>query len=819
MNALSRFCFWICFGSLLSEVVVARSQVVTWTYHNDNFRTGANTNETVLTPGNVSAATFGKLFSYAVDGFVYTQPLYVPNVAIPGRGSHNVFYVASEHNTVYAFDADSAGASGGLLWKTNLGPAAVTTIAGVFTNQNFGTRYSNNSFTDIMPEVGITGTPVIDTNTGTLYVDAFTGELGGGVTNYFHRLHALKITDGTEQPYSPVVVAASVPGNGVDNIGGRVYFNAQQQLQRSALTLAGGMVYVAYSGYADTDPFHGWIIGFNAANLVQPTNYVFNTTPNSTGAQFGDNAGEGGIWMGGNGPAVDSYTNLYFMVGNGIFNATNNAGGTEYGDSFITLSTVNGLSVADYFTPWNQFGLAAVDKDLGSGGLMLLPDQTGLNPRVLIGAGKEGKMYVLNRDQLTTGNDHFAAFSIVDSVLQSDASRLNSHIVFSTPAYFNARVYYGASGDNLKAFSISNGLLAAGTLTDSTRTFSFPGTTPSISANGTNSGIVWAIRRANPALLVACNATNLTEIYTSADAAGSRDQLANGVKFAVPTVADGKVFVGNSNSVSIFGLLAGTFSFDAPTYSVVESNTVATIGVNRLGGTNGAVQVTYATVAGGTATSGLDYSNVTGTLSWANGESGTKFFNVPILADAITDPNETVNLALSNPTGNAAMGPLANVSLTIMEAGEPVDAWKLAHFGANASNSSIAGDAADPDHDGVPNLLEYASATDPNVTNASSFQCARLAGNYFQLRFPRNVFATDVVYVLQTANSLTNWNTLMAHTPGPGWQALMGGWSVSESGTNGTGLDQFVNVTVASLSSVAAGGATNQFFRLQIYRY
>lgn len=525
------------------------------TFHNDAARTGLNSSETILTPATVASTNFSRLVTYSVDGYVYAQPLYLRNVDVPGQGLRNVVFVATEHNSVYAFDADNSDAAGGLLWQVNLGPAAVTTIVGVFTNQNFGTRYNNGAFTDIMPEVGITGTPVIDTNTGSLFVSAFTGEVAGGVTNYFHRLHALKLTDGSEQPYSPVVISASVPGVGVDSVAGRVNFNAQQHLQRSALTLAGGIVYVAFCGFADTDPYHGWVIGFNANDLTQPTNHVFNTTPNSRTAQYGSNAGEGGIWMGGNGPAVDAQTNLYFIVGNGTFNVTNNSGNTEYGDSYLKLSTTNGLQVADYFTPANQLDLAAGDNDLGAGGLLLLPDQTGPNPRVLIGAGKDGRIFMLNRDQFTTANNHFNASGGADAVLQSDTARL-SHIVFTTPAYFNGRIYYGAASDSLKAFPVVNGQLAGSTLTGSARTYAFPGTTPSISANGTSNGIVWAIRRGNPAILVACNATNLVEIYTSTNAPNGRDALANGVKFAVPTVADGKVFVGGQYSFSVFGLNA-----------------------------------------------------------------------------------------------------------------------------------------------------------------------------------------------------------------------------------------------------------------------
>lgn len=813
---MKRFVLIFFAAVLLLASSTVYPQVAVWTYHNDLARSGANTNETVLTPANVNATTFGKLFSYAVDGFVYAQPLYVPNVAIPGRGFRNVIFIATQHNTVYAFDADNGGVAGGLLWSTNLGPAAVTTVAGVFTNQNFGARFGS-PYTDIIPEVGITGTPVIDTNTGTLYLDAYTGELGGGVTNYLHRLHALKITDGTERPYSPVIVAASVAGTGVDSTNGRIFFKATQELQRSALTLAGGIVYVNYAGYADTDPFHGWIIGYGATNLLQLTNYIFNTTPNSSEAAYGNTAGEGGIWMAGGGISVDSATNLYFEVGNGSFNVTNNSGGTEYGDSFIKLSTTNGLAVADYFTPYNQADLQVGDVDVGSSGLVLLPDQPGPIPHVLIGSGKEGKIYVLNRDQFTTGNNHFNATGTTDAVMQSDYSKLTGGC-FATPAFFNNRIYLAANGDNLKGLMISTGLITFATLTDTARTFGFPGATPSVSANGTNAGIVWAIRRANPALLIACNATNLAEIYTTTNAAGNRDRPATGVKFAVPTIADGKVIIGNSNSVSVFGLLAGTFIFDAPAYSVSETNGVATIGVVRSGGTNGAVQVSYATVAGGTAISSVDYSNTSGVLNWASGESGTKFFTVPIIADNQLEPNETLYLELSNPTGSAALGPQTAVTLTILNVYvSPSDIWKQAHFGTNAANVTISGDTVDLDNDRLPNLLEYAFATDPNIFSSNPFT-ANLAGKQFQLHFPRNTLASDITYVVQSSRSLSVWSNLMTYTIATGWQTAVPGTGVSESGSFGVTPDQFVNVTITSTTNVTAAGSTNQFLRLQIHR-
>lgn len=792
---------------------LARGQAVVWTYHNDNQRTGLNARETILNLANVNSNRFGKLFAYTVDGDVYAQPLYVPNVTIAGRGGHNTVFVATEHNTVYALDADSAGAAGGMLWKTNLGPAAVTTIPGVFTNRNFGTR--EGAFVGIMPEIGITGTPVIDTNSGTLYVDAFTGEIGGGVTNYFHRLHALNLTNGTEQPFSPVVVSASVAGTGVDSSNGVVTFNPKQHIQRCALTLAGGIVYLAYAGYADTDPYHGWIIGFNATNLAPLTNYVFNTTPNSTIAAFGPHAGEGGIWMAGGGLAVDENTNLYFAVGNGSFNVTNHSGNTEYGNSFMKLSTTNGLAVADYFTPWNQSLLQDKDLDLGSGGLLLLPDQPGRFPHELLGAGKQGEIYMLNRDQFTIGDNHFDATNVHDFVAQTNLGKIANS--FDTPAYFNGRIYYAGGNDYLKAIALTNGLLAGkGVLTNRTRKFATHGATPSVSANGVKSGIVWALAMGTTQVLVACNATNFkAELYNSLPPKGSKDKPPAGNKFAVPTVADGKVFAGGVKTVTVFGLLGGTFAFSAANYSVAEANTNVTITVNRLGGTNGVAQISYATVAGGTAVSNRNYTPVAGILRWTSGQSGPKTFSVPVFNDGLTGPNPTIVLVLSTPTSvSSALGFPATAVLTIVKAAP--NAWPLAHFGTNVHNAAIAGDEADPDHDGIPNLLEYAYATDPNVPDANPFTGAQ-AGRQFQLHFPRNTSASDLTYLVQASGDLSHWNNVLTYTAASGWQVNAPGARVSEFAAVGVPPDQFVQVTATTSTNVMAA-ATNQFLRLQIRR-
>jgi hypothetical protein len=803
-----------CLAFMLT-VGPARAQVSVTTYHNNNHRDGANLNETILTPANVNSTTFGKLFSYPVDGYVYAQPLYVPNVAITGQGAHNILFIATEHNTVYAFDTDSAGAGGGLLWKTNFGPSALS-VTSTFTNKDFGTRYNGGAYTDIKPEVGITGTPVIDTNSETLYVDVFTGERNPllGTTNYFHRLHALNIAGGTERSFSPVLVTASVPGTGRDSSGGRMTFNAKQEGQRSALVLAGGIVYVPFAGYADTDPYHGWIIGFNATNLVQLTNYVFNTTPNSTTAAYGGNAAEGGIWMGGGGLGVDDNTNIFFEVGNGSFNVLNNSGGTEYGDSFIKFSTTNGLAVADYFTPYNQANLALGDQDLGSGGLMLLPDQTGSFPHLLLGAGKEGKIYLINRDQFTTNNLHYnATANPPDYVAQSISGQIGGS--FDTPAYFNGRIYYAGSSDKLKTFSLTSGVLSGSPVSTGSRSYSFPGATPSISANGTSNGIVWTLQMGSPAVLVAGNATNLTtELYNSAQATGNRDKLASGTKFAVPTVADGKVFVGNSNSVSVFGLLAGTFAFSSPAYSVAQNSGTAAITVERLGGTSGAAQLSYATVAGGTATNGTDYSGVSGTLNWANGESAVKMFNVPVLNNPWVQPNVTVNLALSNPTGGSALGVQSTAVLTIIQ--PPISAWKLIYFGADANNPAIAGDSADPQQDGIVNLLAYAYGLNPLMTNTNPL-AGSLAANQFQLSFPRNISASDITYNIQSSVDLSIWSNLLTFTAPSGWVTNVTGAMVSESPTNGLPPNQTVNVT-ATTSTNVTGNAAGQFLRLQIHR-
>jgi hypothetical protein len=560
---------------LFTGVFCVYGQVNVLTYHNDFARTGQNTNETVLTLANVNTNTFGLVIAYPVDGQIYAQPLYVSGLAIPGQGTHNVVFVATMHDSVYAFDADSsAAANGGLLWKVSLGTSAAT------PNNDFGNRYG--PYHDIRPEVGIVGTPVIDLAAGTLFVDALTHE----GTSYVHRIHALNILTGAEQPNSPVVVRASIPGTGVGSSGGMLAFDPMNNgLQRSALALAGGILYVTYSGFADTNPYHGWILGFDEHTLQQLTNHIFNTTPNSTTGVYGANAGEGGLWMGGNGPGVDANTNLFFMVANGIFTA--DSGGSEYSDSFIRLSTSGGLSVADYFTPHDQATLAANDTDLGSGGPVLLPDEAGsaTHRHLIVGAGKAGLIYLVDRDAM----GHFNSLNDTQ-IVQTVSGAISG--VFSTPAYFNQRLYYQPVGDHLKVLSISAATLSTSALSQSPGTIGFPGATPSISANGTNNAIAWVLDNSavnsgtpsGPAVLHAFNAYNLAQELYNSSQAGSRDTASWAVKTSVPTIANGKVYVGGASAVSVYGAFVFTNTFI--TITAQPTNTVG-------------VQATHATFAVG----------------------------------------------------------------------------------------------------------------------------------------------------------------------------------------------------------------------------
>jgi hypothetical protein len=506
------------------------------TYHNDNARTGQNTNESILTPFVVGSTNFGKIFGHDVDGYVYAQPLVVTQVTIAGKGTHNVVYIATEHDSVYAFDADNdAGANAAPLWQVSfINPAAGVTTA----------SSSDVGCTDLVPEIGITSTPVIDAATGTIYVEAKTSETTNGVQTFYHRLHALDLATGAEKFGGPVVVQATVPGNGFGDDGtGHIPFNPLTQMNRSALLLSLGVVYIGCASHCDNGPYHGWLLGYDAHTLTFSN--VFNTTANG---------GLGGIWMSGGGPAADANGNIYLETGNGTFDPS--PGVYAFGDSFLKFSTTNGLAVADYFTPHNQDDLNNADQDLGSGAPIVLPDEAGdglANRHLLVGAGKEGTIYLLNRDNLghyNPANDN--------AIVQSFTNAIGGS--FDTPAYFNHQLFYFGVGDVLKSFSLTNAQINTSDIGLGPSAFGFPGATPSISANGTNNAIVWALQTdafgSGPAVLHAYDATNVAnELYDSSVAdSGARDNPGGAVKFAVPTVANGKVYVGAAYAMAAYGV-------------------------------------------------------------------------------------------------------------------------------------------------------------------------------------------------------------------------------------------------------------------------
>jgi len=509
-------------ASILSRAPL-QAQVSVLTSQNDNNRSGQNIQEPFLNSINVKSATFAKLGSYSVDGFVVGQPLYMPNVSIPGTGQRNVVFVADQHDSVYAFDADNPS-SGTPLWQISLiNPAAgVTTVP--ISEQGCA---AVNGYT----EVGIQGTPVIDATTNTLYLDAKTKEVVNGVTSYIHRLHALDISTGAEKFGGPVQITGSVQGS-----RGTVTFDSLKSCQRPGLLLEDGIVYIAY-GSNGCDTTHGWVFAYNATTLVQRS--VFNTSPNvPKGAT---------VWQGGAGLAADSDGNVYFITANGTFDA--DTGGSDFGDSFMKLSPAAGaMTWVDYFTPYDQAQMATNDLDLGSGGMMLLPDQPAPSPtRLAIGAGKTGTIYLVNRDNM----GHFQPNNN-NQIVQWLQNALAE--VEGTPAYWNGAVYFAPVHSSVVAYSLTNGLLSSQPVAQSLAIT--PIGAPAISANSGTNGIVWLIRQsgASSAMLSAFDAAKLTELYNTVQVS-ARDSLGATAHFAIPTIANGKAYVGTQTQLAIYGLL------------------------------------------------------------------------------------------------------------------------------------------------------------------------------------------------------------------------------------------------------------------------
>jgi hypothetical protein len=537
--------FTSCYAGSSSS---ARASVLT--YHNDNFRTGLNPSETILTPANVNPKQFGKIGTLSVKGTVDAEPLYVSNLKLGGK-AHNVIFVATEDDMVYAFDA----ATDKQIWATS----ALDKFPGE-------TPSDDHRCPQVFPVIGITSTPVIDLSAGphgTIFVVAMSKDAKG---NYHQRLHALDLITGAER-MAPQEIQASYPGHGTGSSNGMQTFNPGSYEERAALLLSQGAIYTTWTSHCDFAPYSSWVMGYSESDLKQLT--VLDLIPNGT-TQEGK---EGGIWMAGNGPAADRSGNIYLLVGNGTFDAALNSEGFpadgDYGNSFVKLSTRgHKLAVADYFAMNDRAGTAesesSKDTDLGSGGEMLLPDlrdSGGKTLQLAVGAGKDTNIYVVNRDNMGKFKpDDAGIYQSLQGVLPGGA--------WSSPAYFDDTVYYDSVRHPMKAFPISNAKLASAPSSQTATSFGYPSVTPSISSDGSTNGIVWTVV-AGPAQgfrftgkstgeLSAYDAANLSkELYDSNMAAGSRDTYPTdrADKFITPLIAGGRVYVGTPDAVVVFGLL------------------------------------------------------------------------------------------------------------------------------------------------------------------------------------------------------------------------------------------------------------------------
>ncbi len=511
-------------ATLTVTAAAAGTDVVTYKY--DVMRTGQNLTESALTPANVTSTTFGKLRNLMVDGLVDAQPLYLSNLTV-GGATHHVVFVATEHDSVYAFDADT----GAGLWQVSLIGTGETTS-------------DDRGCSQVTPEIGVTSTPVIDRHAGvdgTIFVVAMTKDAS---SNYHQRLHALDVATGRELAASPREITATF---------GATTFTPGQYKERAALLLNNGTIYTTWASHCDDGPYGGWIIALSESTLAITS--VLNVALGASDSGF---ASQGpSIWMSGGGPAADSAGNVYVLTANGRFDTTLNAAGFpsagDYGNSFVKISSPGGtLGVADYFTMSGEVAESTNDDDLGSGGIMLLPDMSDANGTVrhlAVGAGKDSNIYVVERDNM-------GKFTSVGNNIWQELDTVLGGGVWATPAYFNLGIYYGPQGGSLKAFSLTNAQLSSSPTSQTATQFTYPGTFPVVSANGTANAIVWAYENTSPAVLHAYSASNLaTELYNSNQASNGRDQFGAGNKYIAPVVADGKVFVATTDSVAVFGLL------------------------------------------------------------------------------------------------------------------------------------------------------------------------------------------------------------------------------------------------------------------------
>jgi len=730
------------------------------TGRDDNGRTGQNINETILTPANVNSNSFGKLFSQPLDGYMMAQPLVLANVAIPGRGIHNLLLAATENDSVYAFDADSsAGPNAQAIWHVSF----INPAAGITPLQTATDLQASSSPGFYGPQVGISGTPVVDPITGTIYAAVKTKEIGNGVTNFVYRLHALDVTTGEEKFGGPIVIEGSVLGVGDGfEFPNTVNFSPYKHMNRPALLLANGILTVTFTSHQDFPPYHGWVFTYNAYTL-QPLG-VFNTTPNGS---------SGGIWQASSGPAADAVGNIYFETGNGTFDALNE----NFGDSVVKLSTVGGLTPVDYFAPYNQLSLNLQDLDIGSAGLILLPDSAGsaAHPHLLVAGSKAGVFWLLDRDNLGQFN------ASGDTQIVQEVSGQTKGM-WVTPAYFNGTIYYCASGDYVKAFSIANAAIITTPASSSTNTISYPGSSLSVSANGVSNAIVWGLdtsaNQKGPAVLHAFNATNLAvELYNSSQNL-ARDNPGLAVKYTMPTIANGKVYVGTANYLTVFGSVS---SLAPPT--IAPAGGVFTNFVAVMLSTSTNTAAIYYTLDGSVpTTNSILY---TGPFALTNG--GT------VQAVAVVTGQANSAVASASFTSSAVLEPYE----AAVVADGPLAYWPL-----NETNGSVAYDIVGGHNGNYVGSVTFAQAGAPCAGFGSPSYSVLFDGLTAYVDIPEGPF--NITGAL-TAMAWVNVSATPAHFSG-----LMGhgdsSWRMSVNTSGEPGSADGSNPDATSSSSIAGTG-------------
>lgn len=790
-----------------SQSVSPTKQSVT-TYRFDNYQSGVNSNESVLTPANVKSGTFGSLFASPIDGQAYAQPLYLSNLTVAGA-KHNVAYVVTMHDSIYAFDADT-GAS---LWKVSFISADASAVPLVVPVPSTDLPGSGGS--DVGGnEVGIESTPVIDESTGTIYLVAKTKETGrgDGHQHYVQKLHALDVATGGENFGGPQVIADTTCDNptargsnatfdfnltanpqtpsAVSNntaadsyTNGKVYLNGLRNLQRCSLTLANGVVYVGWASHGDERPYHGWLVGFSAQTLrpITTPNLVFCDTPDGW---------QGGVWQGGAGPTVDNDGNLFISTANAGAQWCANQTTGDIAESFIKFKPANGLSVVsagfDFWAPADAPGLGNADSGVGSGGLTLIDVPGTTIKRLCMGGSKNGKLYVVNRDNMghfdtTKGDNDIQTFTV-------------NNFYFGEPVFFNNCLFFDAATIQGYTFNAADSTFTASGSTS--YNFSSRGDGLVISANGTSSGIIWSfsqgvIKAVRPESIAGSSAqNNVSEFYQTP--LGDRST----VKFTHPIVINGHVYAANMTAFLGYGLLNAT----KPSVTVAATQGTATAGgqagsftLTRAGSTLGNLLVAYTT--SGTAQSGTDYTALPGTVTIPDGAVS---ITLPVNATAGAQNNVVVTLQVST-NSNYDVGTASQASVTISNpnAGS-FAAWQQSNFGVEAGSSNAA-PGADYDHDGLANLLEYALATNPKAPQTTPAYTLSVASNHLKIAFNR-VLQPDANLIIRVSASNTlasgSWTTLATKSGGGAWVAVSG---VSVTDDAGTGA-----VTVTDVQTLDA---------------